>query len=95
MVSLFHTESARLRSNHNEVITQFPNYLYDPYAYPSNLTLMDYQWNLFYPQSQHAIQTKRKRKLKEQNANERIFKEMMPCFEYKREEIIDWLLSFS
>lgn len=90
MVSLFNNEGMRLRYTQNETMIQFPNYLYDPYAYPSNLGLMDYHWNLFYPQNHYAIQTKRKKKLKEQLANERIFKEMMPSFEYKKSELIEW-----
>ncbi len=92
MVSLFNSDQIRLRLNHSEVMTQFPNYLYDPYAYPSNLNSMDYHWNLFYPQNHYAIQNKRKKKLKEQLANERVFKDIMPSFEYKKEEVLDWFV---
>ena len=92
MVSLLNSEGPNFRLNRNEVTTQFPNYLYDPYAYPSNLNSMDYYWNLFYPQNHYAIQNKRKKKMKEHVANERIFKEIIPSFEYKKEEIIDWLV---
>jgi len=56
---------------------------------------MDYYWNLFYPQNHYAIQNKRKKKMKEHVANERIFKEIIPSFEYKKEEIIDWLKSLT
>src|SRR5689334_5018659 len=94
MVSLFNSEGIRSRLNHHETMIQFPNYLYDPYAYPSNLNLMDYHWNLFYPQNYYAIQSKRKKKLKEQTTNEKVFRDMMPLFEYKKEDVIDWFRLF-
>jgi len=93
MVSLLNSEGPLLRLNRSEVMTQFPNYLYDPYAYPSNLNSMDYHWNLFHPQNHYAIQNKRKKKMKEQVASERVFKDILPSFEYRKEEIIDWLVN--
>lgn len=90
MVSLFNSEELKLRQNYSEVMTQFPNYLYDPFAYPSNLNSMDYHWNLFYPQNHYAVQSKRKKRQKDQASNERIFKDILPSFDYKKEELIDW-----
>jgi hypothetical protein len=93
MVSLINnanSEGIRFYTNPSEPFSQY-NYLYDPEQYPSNLTQMDYQWNLFYPQNCYAMKTKRKKKFKEQQANEKISKENLLCDEPSREEIIQWL----
>jgi len=90
MVSRFNNEELKLRQNYSEVMTQFPNYLNDPFAYPSNLNSMDFYWNLFHPQNHKAVQNKRRKRQKEQVSNERLFKDTMPPFDYKKEELIDW-----
>jgi len=93
MVSLMNNannEGIRAYTNHSTPFSSY-TYLYDPEQYPSNLTQMDYQWNLFYPQNCYAIKTKRKKKLKEQQANEKISKDSLFCEEPSRDEIIQWL----
>lgn len=91
MVSLMNNEGLKFYLNPNDTFSQYPNYLYDNYAYPSNLNQMDYHWNLFYPQNSNAIQRKRKKKFKEQLANEKNSKENIVCVEPSREEVIEWL----
>ena len=72
----------------NEAYSHFSN----PFQYSTNLSFINYPWNLLSPQTYYSAQKKKRKKLREQIANEKSIKEVLTTIEPTKKEILEWYI---
>ena len=87
MVSFMNSDSLKLYMN-NEAYSHFSN----PFQYSTNLSFINYPWNLLSPQTYYSAQKKNRKKLREQIANEKSIKEVLSTTEPTKKEILEWYI---
>ena len=87
MVSFMNNDSLKLYIN-NEAYPHFSN----PFPYSTNLSFIDYPWNLLSPQTYYTAQKKKRKKLREQIASEKSIKELTKTIEPTKSEILEWYI---
>ena len=90
MVSYMNNNSLKIYIN-NESHPHFSNAL----PYSTNSSFIDYPWNLLSPQTYYTAQKKKRKKLREQIANEKSAKELVQHIENvepTKTEILEWYI---
>ena len=87
MVSFMNNETLKLYMN-NEAYSHFSN----PFPYSTNLSFINYPWNLLSPQTYYSAQKNNRKKLREEIANEKSTKELPQTIEPTKIEILEWYI---
>jgi hypothetical protein len=90
MGSLMKNDGMKFPLNHNDTFSRYQNKLNDLTEYPYNLSQIDYQLDLFYPQTSVVSKNKKRKKIKDVAVADKPLKDVQENADPSRNDIIIW-----